>query len=99
MRNLGLRTVGLRAGYLALCGLASFGAFAGPVNINTADAATLAAELQGIGPALAEAIVRDRTEHGKFETPEALARVKGVGDRIVEMNRANILVSEPAPKR
>jgi competence protein ComEA len=99
MRNFGLRNVGLRAGYLALCGLASFGAFAGPVNINTADAATLAAEQQGIGPALAEAIVRDRTEHGKFETPVALARVKGVGDRIVEMNRANILVSEPAPKR
>lgn len=87
---------GLRIGYLALCSLASFGAFAGPVNINTADAATLAAELQGIGPALAEAIVKDRSEHGKFETPDALARVKGVGARIVEINRANILVSDPA---
>jgi competence protein ComEA len=94
-----MKTMGLRIGYFALCGLASFGAFAGPVNINTADAATLAAELQGIGPALAEAIVRDRTEHGKFDTPEALARVKGVGDRIVEANKANILVSDPAPKR
>ena len=61
-------------------------AFAGPVNINTADAATLAAELTGVGPALAEAIVKDRAEHGNFDSPEALARVKGIGDRIVEMN-------------
>jgi competence protein ComEA len=79
--------------------LGAAGAFAGPVNINTADAATLAAELTGVGPALAEAIVKDRTEHGKFDSPEALARVKGVGDRIVELNRANILVADPAPKR
>ena len=79
----------------ATCGAA----LAGPVNINTADAATLAAELTGIGPALAEAIVRDRSEHGKFETADALTRVKGVGERIVEMNRANILVADPAPKK
>jgi competence protein ComEA len=74
------------------------GAFAGPVNINTADAATLAAELTGVGPALADAIVKDRAEHGNFATPEALSRVKGIGDRIVEMNRANILTADPAPK-
>jgi competence protein ComEA len=77
---------------------ASLGASAGPVNINTADAATLAAELNGIGPALAEAIVKDRAEHGKFDSPEALTRVKGVGEKIVERNRANILVADPAPK-
>jgi competence protein ComEA len=79
------------------CALGAGNAFAGPVNINTADAATLAAELTGIGPALAEAIVKDRAEHGNFSTPEALARVKGVGDRIVAMNRANILVADQAP--
>ena len=69
------------------------------MNINTADAATLAAELQGVGPALAQAIVKDRQEHGKFDKPEALTRVKGIGDHIVELNRANILVSDPAPKK
>jgi competence protein ComEA len=78
--------------------LGAAGAFAGPVNINTADAATLAAELTGVGPALADAIVKDRTTNGNFATPEALSRVKGIGDRIVEMNRANILVADPAPK-
>lgn len=89
----------LRLVLLAACTFVSFAAAAGPVNVNTADAATLAAELTGVGPALAEAIVRDRTEHGKFESPESLARVKGIGDRIVEMNRANILVNDPEPKR
>ena len=94
-----MRRSSLRFGYAAICALATFGAAAGPVNINTADADTLAAELTGVGPALAAAIVRDRTEHGNFASPEALARVKGIGERIVEMNRANILVSDPAPKR
>ena len=85
---------------LALVAAACAGgaAFAGPVNINTADAATLASELTGVGPALAQAIVKDRQEHGNFATPESLARVKGIGERIVEMNKANILVSDPAPK-
>ena len=82
---------------VAACGGGS--AFAGPVNINTADAPTLAAELKGVGPALAEAIVADRQAHGNFATPEALTRVKGIGERIVEINKANILVSDPAPKR
>jgi competence protein ComEA len=87
-------------GLLAL-GVALFAsvAAAGPVNINTADAATLATELTGIGPALAAEIVRDREQNGQFDSPDALARVKGVGARIVEMNRANIRVSDqPAAK-
>jgi competence protein ComEA len=95
-----MNTMGVRLGCAALLALASVAAFAGPVNINTADATTLAAELTGVGPALAEAIVKDRTEHGKFESADALARVKGIGARIVELNRANILVGDaPAAKR
>ena len=66
--------------------------FAGPVDINTADAPTLAAELTGIGPVLAAEIVRDREQNGRYDTPEALMRVKGVGQRVVDMNRANILI-------
>ena len=77
------------------CG--AFAAAAGPVNINTADAAKLASELQGVGPALAEAIVADRKANGNFATPEALMRVKGIGARIIEVNKANILVADPAP--
>ena len=78
-------------------GCAAFAAAAGPVNINTADAAKLASELQGVGPALAEAIVADRKANGNFATAEALMRVKGIGARIIEVNKANILVADPAP--
>jgi competence protein ComEA len=80
-----------------LAALWSCNVFAGPVNINTADAATLAAELNGIGPALAEAIVRDRTENGKYDKAETLMRVRGIGNRVIELNRENILVSDPEP--
>ena len=82
----------------AALAFASFGAFAGPVNINTADAATLATELTGVGPALAQAIVKDRAEHGKFDTPDGFDAGQGIGQKIVEQNRANILVTDPAPK-
>lgn len=64
--------------------------YAGPVDINSADAATLAAELTGVGPAIAEEIVRDREQNGRYESPESLTRVRGVGERIVEMNLENL---------
>jgi len=69
---------------------------AGPVNINTADEAKLAEELVGIGPALAAAIVRDRTENGPYEAPEDLARVRGIAESVLENNRENILVKDAA---
>lgn len=69
--------------------------WAGPVNINTADAQTLAAELDGIGMARAEAIVADRERNGAFKSASDLARVKGVGDRIVTMNEGNIRLADP----
>ena len=43
-------------------------ALAGPVNINTADAGTIAAELDGIGLAKAKAIVEYRKKHGPFRS-------------------------------
>jgi len=67
-------------------------AFAGPVDINTADAETISAELNGIGLAKAKAIVEYREKYGPFKTAEDLSLVKGVGDRTVEINRANIRV-------
>ena len=75
-------------------GLGSGLAAAGPVNINTADEETLAAELEGIGPALAAAIVRDREENGSYESPEAITRVRGIGERVLENNREFILVED-----
>lgn len=67
-------------------------AIAGPVNINTADAETISAELKGIGLAKAEAIVAYRKQHGPFKSRKDLTSVKGIGARTVEINRDNILL-------
>jgi len=66
--------------------------FCGPVNINTADAATIAAELNGVGLKKAEAIVAYRAKNGAFKTAEDLAKVKGIGLKTVSKNRDNIVV-------
>jgi len=73
-------------------------AFAGPVNVNTADAETISAELQGVGIAKAIAIVEYRQANGPFKTADDLAQVKGIGERTVEINRKNILVSSSTRK-
>ena len=70
-------------------------ALAGPVNINTADAATISAELKGVGLAKAQAIVEYRKKHGPFRSAEDLSLVKGIGERTVEINRADIKVRDP----
>jgi competence protein ComEA len=75
--------------------LAPMLAWAGPVNINTADAATLARELTGIGLARAEAIVAYRAKNGPFKSAEELALVKGIGQKVIDKNRANIRVDTP----
>ena len=71
----------------------SAAAFAEPVNINTADAATLAATIKGIGLKKAEAIVAYRTANGPFVHVDDLANVKGIGAKTVEANRANLVAS------
>jgi len=62
------------------------------VNINTADAATLADGLIGVGQSKAEAIVAYRKEHGAFKSPEQLAEVKGIGDKLMQKNHDRIVV-------
>lgn len=52
----------------------------GRVNINEATAEQLTV-LPGIGPAKAGAIVAYRETYGKFETPEQLMEVKGIGPK------------------
>ena len=69
-------------------------AFAGQVNINTADAETISAELNGIGLSKAKAIVEYRKKHGPFKTADDLSLVKGIGERTVEKNRKDIQVSD-----
>lgn len=69
-------------------------AWAGPVNVNTADASALAKELDGIGPAKAQAIVDYRQKNGPFRTPEDLLKVEGIGQKVLDQNRGNIRVDK-----
>lgn len=82
-----IRTL-LAAGFAAT--LLAGAALAGPVNINSADARTLARELQGVGAAKAQAIVTHREKNGPFKSAEELARVKGIGKKLVDRNRENL---------
>jgi competence protein ComEA len=68
---------------------------AGPVDVNTADAETISAELKGIGMTKATAIVEYRKKHGPFRSADDLTLVKGIGERTVEINRSDIKVSAP----
>jgi len=73
----------------------SVSAFAGKaVNINTADAATLAETLDGVGVKRAEAIIAYRNEHGPFKKVEDLEKVQGISAKTVEKNRAMILLED-----
>lgn len=65
-----------------------------PVDINTADAATLAESLNGVGQSKAEAIVEYREAHGPFEHADELVNVKGIGLRTVDRNRERIQLPE-----
>ena len=58
-----------------------------PVNINTADAATLAQSLDGVGLSKANAIVAWREANGRFETADQLTEVKGIGASLIDRNR------------
>lgn len=81
-------------GLLSLSALA----FAGQVNINTADAETISTELNGIGLSKAQAIIEYRKKHGPFRSVDDLSLVKGIGERTVDKNRADIDVSAAKKK-
>jgi competence protein ComEA len=66
--------------------------WAGPVDLNTADAETIARELNGVGKARAQAIVDYRNEYGAFQSPDDLLNVTGIGKFILEANEQNILI-------
>ncbi len=76
------------------CSLPAFAATA--VNVNKADAATLAKSLDGVGTAKAQAIVAWRTAHGPFKSASELAQVKGIGPSLLERNRDAIKLGDGA---
>lgn len=78
------------SGLLSLCAMLS--AVAGPVDVNRADAETIARELNGVGQARAEAIVAYREQFGAFGSADELLNVKGIGPHVLEANKTNILI-------
>lgn len=87
-----------RSVQILIASLAPLMAWAGPVDINKADAATIAKELQGVGLSRAQAIVAYREKNGAFKSVDELRKVKGIGAKTLEANRANIRLEGAAAK-
>ena len=66
------------------------------VNINTADAETLAAGIKWVGPVKAEAIIEYREQHGPFQFVDELTLVEGIGEKTVDANRGILTVGDTA---
>jgi len=84
----------LKTAFLILTLLLAAQANAEPVDINTADAQTLAANIKGVGLKKAEAIVEYRRQHGPFKRLDDLTRVRGIGPRLLETNRHVIRIGK-----
>jgi competence ComEA-like helix-hairpin-helix protein len=64
-----------------------------PLDVNRADAAQLA-RLPGVGAGLAQRIVEERERRGRFESPEALRYVLGMGPKKLAAIRRFITVRD-----
>lgn len=69
-----------------------YAADAETVNINTADAQTIAQVLFGVGESKAKAIIAYRESNGAFQSAQQLAEVKGIGESIIEKNQNRIVL-------
>jgi competence protein ComEA len=54
------------------------------IDINSADAKTLSS-IKGVGEKKAAAIVEYRIKNGKFTTIDDVVKVKGIGDKLLEV--------------
>ncbi len=69
-----------------------FDQFEVTVNINQADAETLASILTGVGISRAQAIIAYREKNGKFFSAEELSAVRGIGKSTIKKNEGRIVV-------
>lgn len=63
----------------------------GVVNINTANSEELQL-LPGVGPVRAQAILAQRKDQGGYTRIEDLARVRGIGDSMLEKLRPHVIL-------
>jgi competence protein ComEA len=85
--------------FAGLFALASLTQAAELVDINSADAVTIADALKGVGKAKAEAIVAYRDKNGPFKSIDELAEVQGIGEKTLIANRANLTIGKSAPEK
>ncbi|HZP37459.1 MAG TPA: helix-hairpin-helix domain-containing protein [Methylomirabilota bacterium] len=64
-----------------------------PIDVNRADASALA-RLPGVSPALAQRIVEERERRGRFDSPEALRYVLGMGPKKLAAIRPFVTVRD-----
>ncbi|QDT02940.1 ComE operon protein 1 [Rubripirellula lacrimiformis] len=64
------------------------------VDLNRAAARELSL-IPGVGPVLAERIIRDRSLRGDFQSIDDLARVHGIGPKTLETLRQNSFIRPP----
>jgi len=62
------------------------------LDLNSADAVSIAAALEGVGMVKAQEIVAHRELFGKFRSIDELAEVRGIGAATVEKNRLRIII-------
>ena len=73
--------------YVVAGGSSDRDAHADKVNINTASAEMLDAELKYVGPSMAERIIDFREKNGEFKSVEELTEVRGLGEKVIESNQ------------
>lgn len=90
----------LRLIFLGLILSLSFNAFAAtPVDINQADAQTLADTMKGVGLVKAQAIIDYREKNGNFTSVDDLVNVKGIGLRTLALNKDLISANSKPSKQ
>ncbi len=79
---------------LAVCLLAFASLSWAAININTADAKTLAKELDGVGDKLASTIIKEREKSPFVSMEDVDKRVKGWGKKTSEKNKDKVKFSD-----
>ncbi len=74
--------------------ISSFSFAADAIDINIADATSIATTMKGVGETKAAAIVAYRNDHGAFKSVDDLVLVKGIGEKTVEINRKLVTVGQ-----
>jgi predicted flap endonuclease-1-like 5' DNA nuclease len=64
-----------------------------PLDLNRATGAQLS-RLPGVGPGLAQRIIEERERRGRFDSPDALRRILGLGPKKLAMLRELVTVGD-----